>query len=138
METFSCFTIGRMVRNSFFCSCYKCVLCWWFLTDLNVLGKCTFSSVCHNSLWLWILVTTEYLKSLKMTFSKFHIYALVYCIGVFLSGFLGLVHWDDPKDGTGREEERGSGWGTCVYLWRIHVDIWQNQYNIVKLKNKIN
>ena len=33
----------------------------------------------------------------------------------------------------GRREE-GSGWGTCVYLWRIHVDIWQNQYNIVKLK----
>ena len=22
-------------------------------------------------------------------------------------------------------------------LWQIHVDIWQNQYNIVKLKNKI-
>ena len=35
----------------------------------------------------------------------------------------------------GRREE-GSGWGTRVYLWRIHVDIWQNQYNIVKLKNK--
>ena len=34
----------------------------------------------------------------------------------------------------GRREE---GWGTCVYLWWIHVDIWQNQYNIVKLKNKI-
>ena len=34
----------------------------------------------------------------------------------------------------GREE--GSGWGTHVYLWRIHFDIWQNQYNIVKL-NKI-
>ena len=29
----------------------------------------------------------------------------------------------------GRREE-GSGWGT-------RVDIWQNQYNIVKLKNKI-
>ena len=26
---------------------------------------------------------------------------------------------------------------THVYLWRIHFDIWQNQYNIVKLKNKI-
>ena len=38
----------------------------------------------------------------------------------------------------GRRREEGSGWGTCVYLWRIHVDIWQNQYNIVKLKNKIN
>ena len=34
----------------------------------------------------------------------------------------------------GREE--GSGWGTHVYLWQIHFDIWQNQYNIVKL-NKI-
>ena len=35
----------------------------------------------------------------------------------------------------GRREE-GSGWGTHVYLWRIHFDIWQNQYNIVKLKKK--
>ena len=25
----------------------------------------------------------------------------------------------------GRREE-GSGWGTHVYLWRIHLDIWQN------------
>ena len=24
-----------------------------------------------------------------------------------------------------------------VYLWQIHVDIWQSQYNIVKLKNTI-
>ena len=36
----------------------------------------------------------------------------------------------------GRREE-GSEWGTHVYLWQIHFDIWQNQYNIVKLKNKI-
>ena len=35
----------------------------------------------------------------------------------------------------GRREE-GSGWGTRVYLWQIHVDICQNQYNIVNL-NKI-
>ena len=39
----------------------------------------------------------------------------------------------NQRDGKGREE--GSGWGTRVYLWRIHVDICQNQYNIVKLKN---
>ena len=36
----------------------------------------------------------------------------------------------------GRKEE-GSGWGTHAYLWRIHFDIRQNQYNIVKFKNKI-
>ena len=35
----------------------------------------------------------------------------------------------------GRREE-GSGWGTHVYLWWIHFDIWQNQYNIVKFKKK--
>ena len=36
----------------------------------------------------------------------------------------------------GVRREEGSGWGTHVYLWQIHFDIWQNQYNIVKL-NKI-
>ena len=52
------------------------------------------------------------------------------------TGCLGLVHWGNPEGWYGRREE-GSGWGTCVCLWRIHFDIWQNQYNIVKLKNKI-
>ena len=42
-------------------------------------------------------------------------------------GCLGLAHWDDPE---GWYREGGcSGWGTCVYLWQIHVDVWQNQYN---------
>ena len=27
--------------------------------------------------------------------------------------------------------EGGSGWGTQVQ-WQIHVNVWQNQYNIVK------
>ena len=31
----------------------------------------------------------------------------------------------------GRRWEGGSGWGTHVYPWQIHVDVWQ-QYNIVK------
>ena len=39
--------------------------------------------------------------------------------------------------GWGGRREEGSEWGTRVYLWRIHVDIQQNQYNIVKLKKKI-
>ena len=32
----------------------------------------------------------------------------------------------------GGRRKGGSGWGTRVYPWRIHVDVWQNQYNIVK------
>ena len=43
------------------------------------------------------------------------------------TGCLGLVHWDDPEGWDG-----GSGWGTHVHLWWIHVNVWQNQYNIVK------
>ena len=39
------------------------------------------------------------------------------------TGSLGLVHWDDPRDGMGREV--GSEWGTRVHLWqkigRAHV-----------------
>ena len=61
------------------------------------------------------------------------------------TGCLGLVHWDDPEGWYGEgggmvrggRREEGSGWGTRVYLLWIHFDIWQNQYNIVKLKNKI-
>ena len=33
--------------------------------------------------------------------------------------------------------EGGSGWGTRVHLWWIHVDVWQNQYNIVSNKPPI-
>ena len=44
-----------------------------------------------------------------------------------------LTEAQEIKEWGGRREE-GSGWGTQVYLWRIHVDIWENQYNIVKLK----
>ena len=51
------------------------------------------------------------------------------------TGCLGLVHWDDTEGWYGEEE--GSGWGTQVYLWWIYFDIWQNQYNIVKFKNKL-
>ena len=32
--------------------------------------------------------------------------------------------------------EGGPRLGTRVHPWWIHVDVWQNQYNIVKLKKK--
>jgi len=35
----------------------------------------------------------------------------------------------------GRREE-GSGWGTGVYLWQIHVDIWQNLLKKKREKKK--
>ena len=50
-----------------------------------------------------------------------------------LSVFLAVL----PKSLSLKCSNKPSGWGTHVYLWRIHIDIWQNQYNIVKLKNEI-
>ena len=45
----------------------------------------------------------------------------------------GSLGWFTPqRDGMGREVGGGSGWGTHVHPWQIHVDVWQNQYNIVK------
>ena len=48
----------------------------------------------------------------------------------------GLWSKRSQKNRGGRREE-GSGWGTHVYLWWIHFDIWQNKYSYVKFKNKI-
>ena len=53
---------------------------------------------------------------------------------MYETGCSGLVHWDDPEgwDGEGGERE-GSGWGTHVHPWLIHVNVWQKplQYDKV-------
>ena len=36
-----------------------------------------------------------------------------------------LVHWDDPEGWDGELSRRGSGWGTHVHPWLIHVNVWQ-------------
>ena len=49
------------------------------------------------------------------------------------TGCSGLVHWDDPEGWYGEGGwEGGSGWGTHVHPWLIHVNVWQNQYNVAK------
>ena len=49
------------------------------------------------------------------------------------TGCLDPVHWDNPEGMVwGGRWEGDSGLGTRVHPWRIHVDVWQNQYNIVK------
>ena len=53
------------------------------------------------------------------------------------AGCLGLVHWDNPEGWYGEGGGRRVQDREHIYnLWQIHFDIWQNQYNIVKL-NKI-
>ena len=47
---------------------------------------------------------------------------------------LGLVHGDDPEGccGEGGGREGCSCLGSHVHPWWIHVNVWQNQYSIVK------
>ena len=49
------------------------------------------------------------------------------------TGSLGLVHWDDPEGWYGEGGGRRVQDGEHVYIrGSIHVDVWQNQHNIVK------
>ena len=41
------------------------------------------------------------------------------------TGCSGLVHWDDPEGWDGEQGKGGSGWGTYVHPWLIHVNAWQ-------------
>ena len=50
------------------------------------------------------------------------------------TGCSELVHWDDPEGW-----DRGSGWGTHVHPWRIHVNVWQKSlqyYEVISLQLK--
>ena len=74
--------------------------------------------------WHWNMYNIIYETSRQSRF-----YARYWMLGAGALGRPRGMVWG------GRREE-GSGWGTHVNLWRIHFDIWQNQYNIVKLKKK--
>ena len=75
--------------------------------------------------WHWNMYTIMYEMSHQSRFDAWY-----WMLGAGALGRPRGMVWG------GRREE-GSGWGTHVNLRRIHIDIWQNQYNIVKFKNKI-
>ena len=73
-----------------------------------------------------------------------------YCIITSVWNLERWYWWNYLQDSNGdtdrRASPRGMVWGwrwegssglrTCVHPWWMHVDVWQNQYNIVKLKKK--
>ena len=48
------------------------------------------------------------------------------------TGCSGLVLWGDPERWDGEGGGRDFRMGTHVHPWCTHVNVWQNQYNIVK------
>ena len=54
-------------------------------------------------------------------------------------GMLGAGALGQPRGMVwGGRREEGSGWGTHVYLWQIHVDIWQKPIQYCKVKKNNN
>ena len=50
------------------------------------------------------------------------------------TGCSGLVHLDDPEGWDGEGGGRGgSGWGTHVHPWLIHVNVWQKPLQYCKV-----
>ena len=58
-------------------------------------------------------------------------------ISLLVWGFIQLLFELDFEELVwGGRWEGGSGLGTRLHPWRIHVDVWQNQYSIVKQKKR--
>ena len=69
---------------------------------------------------LWYIYTMEYYSAIKKnTFCQSRFDARYWMLGAGALGRPRGMVWG------GRREE-GTGWGTHVYLWRIHFNIWQN------------
>ena len=47
------------------------------------------------------------------------------------TGCSRLVYWDDPAGWDGEGGGRGVRMGNTCTPWQIHVNLWQNQYNMV-------
>ena len=55
------------------------------------------------------------------------------------TGCSGLVHWDYSEGWDGGRWEGGSGWGTHVHPWLIHVNVWQKPpkyFTVISLQLK--
>ena len=73
----------------------------------------------------WVITPLWYSRSLKYFLYSSSVYS---CHLFLISSTSGMTQ----RDGMGREVEGGSEWGTHVYSWWIQINVWQNQYNIVK------
>ena len=128
-----------------------------YIFEISCLSVASFAIIfSHSESCLFTLLTVSFVVQKLLSLIRSHLFIFA-CISNILGGGSYIIYetshqsrfdaqyWMLGAGALGRprgmvqggKREEGSGWGTRVYLWRIHVDIWQNQYNIVKLKNKI-
>jgi len=83
------------------------------------MGECKGGMIWENSLETYIL---SYMKQIASPGLMHE------------TGCSGLVHWGDPEGWDG-----GSGGGTHVNPWMIHISVWQNPlqyYKVISLQLK--
>ena len=71
----------------------------------------------------------------RMALKHVYYHVKTNCQSMFDAGYrmLGAGAWGWSREMIwGGRWERGSGLGTHVHPWLIHVNVWQNQYSIVK------
>ena len=83
---------------------------------LDSVGEGEGGMICENSIETCIL---SYVKQIASPASMHE------------TGRSGLVHWDDPEGWDGEGGGRGVQDGDTVYLWLIHVNVWQKNTAIL-------
>ena len=91
----------------------------FFYTLLDSVGEGEGGMIWENGIETCII---SYMKQIA---SQSRFGAWYRMLGAGALGWLRGMAW-------GGRWEGGSGWGTHVHPWWIYVDVWQNQYNIVK------
>ena len=72
--------------------------------------------------WSGVPCLLPYLCRSPIALGKWELFFLSLWI---IPSHFSLLSFPGLRDGMGREE--GSRWGTHVYLWQIHFNLWQNQ-----------
>ena len=50
------------------------------------------------------------------------------------TGCSRLMHWDDPEGWDGEGGRWGSGLGTHIHPWLIHINVWQKSLRYITVK----
>ena len=103
----------------------------------SVIIKFLFNHDAYKAYWLEnVFFPKWHFQSLQMIFIIIVLKVANGTTRIFYGYVFHTSYWDRQKEWEkkighrgmvwGGRREEGSGWGTHVYLWGIHFDIWQN------------
>ena len=97
-------------------------ICWMMEKAREVKKNIYFCFIDYAEAFVWITINWKIMKEMGIPDHQTCLLRNLYAGQE--ATVRGWCTGTTQRDGMGREE--GSGWGTHVYLWWIHFDIWQN------------